>query len=808
MKMRFISSILAFAMVVSTAFPVMAAPAKGEDASMGTVIIDNVPGGAVVAYVDEGSTRMYLPIGEEVRLPEGTCVDFMSIELFYYEEEDGTDSPFINTICQKITVATSADADKAMVIPGEGVSVRGKYEVEAGETAHIKASFAKRDMDQSEEVNIDLEQSLYRTEEEAVSAKIEKIELEKRYADQKSELIEIPFSQVELTNVRFHEMDWEKGRYEDAQAGRFEYDSQTGEIRWSEPLKYGVYRMVFRVTHEGKTFETDTVSLYVGGGFNYIIPLGFYPYWKNSDKMHWAASHLAIYFSTFEGTADRLWDEIDGVLPDGIEEFGLYNYEKFDGWYINDNWELVKVPDSEKVENLASNYGLVTFYGRFKNAEGELYSVDIERLEGEGGDVTNPDKPDKPDLPGVPDTDEELKTAVDNLAQTTPPSEDAPAEEKAKFDAQVKTVADSIEKKVKAGEAVDIQVIRKMEQVLEEAYGVEVQVEDGFEAEGLLLAAGMTSYEATEDVSAVRLYKKGQIATVSNATKTSANKVTFELAARLVKMTRAAEEEITELKAPVTLTVPMPEYYIATTSDAERDVVKSGSRELDMKREGDSITFTTTKLGKFTVGAKAGSGDNNGGNNSGDNGNNNGGNNSGNNNGGNGGGRPSGGSSGGGSSRRSTGASGTWQIQDGRWWFKYTNGTYPADKWEFINSKWYYFDSQGYMVTGWQLISGKWYFLDAVNGDMATGWKLDGQDGRWYYLDEVNGDMVTGWRLINGKWYYLNDQAGETATWNYNTETSAWEYTGSAVRPFGSMYANELTPDGYRVDADGAWVTE
>ena len=33
-----------------------------------------------------------------------------------------------------------------------------------------------------------------------------------------------------------------------------------------------------------------------------------------------------------------------------------------------------------------------------------------------------------------------------------------------------------------------------------------------------------------------------------------------------------------------------------------------------------------------------------------------------------------------------------------------------------------------------------------------------------------------------------------------------WIYGGGTGRPLGSMYKNEITPDGYQTDADGAWI--
>lgn len=784
MKKRFVSSALAFVLAASLAVPAMAAQTDEEKTSMGTVVVDNVPGGAVSAYVDQDETRMYLPIGEEVELPEGTKVRFSSQSLYYYETERGADNPvYVRTECKKVTVATSQDADKAEETTGENGYVYGDYTVKAGETAHISASF-KKVVDNEDDVEINLENGVFKTEAEATGAQVESVELVK-YVDGKEVVVELPFSAVELVGARGKRIG--DPYHKDIEDGKFKYNKETGAIIWDGSLEYGYYILEFKAVYEGKTYEDVDAYIYVGAHFSHNTLLGFYPYWKDNDSQSRITAGGVSYCTTQEGTADRLWKELESMLSEResrIKEYGMYNYEVFDGWYVNDNWDLVKVADSDKVEDIVSKNGHTSLYGRFKNAEGKLYSVNIARLDGEVADDNN--KPSKPD---VPDKTEEIKDAVDKLTQTTPPAADASKEEKDEFDAQVKAVADSIEAQVKAGKDIDSKIIADMEEVLKKAYGVEVEVDDekGFKAEGLLLATGMTSYEATKDVSAVELYTKGQIATVSDATKDSKEKVKFELAARLVPKAREAAKEITSLKAPVTVTVPMPEYYIATTSDAKRDVVKSGSKELKMKLDGETITFTTTELGKFAVGVSGKDDNNNNGNR-----------------------RPSSGGGGGSSSssKKNTGASGTWEMLNGKWWFKYTDGTYPANKWEFINSKWYYFDGQGYMTTGWQLINGKWYFLDAVNGDMATGWKLDAADGRWYYLDAANGDMVTGWKQVGDKWYYLNGEANEIPTWNYNTETSAWEFAGSTLRPFGSMYADEMTPDGYRVNADGAWVTE
>lgn len=88
---------------------------------------------------------------------------------------------------------------------------------------------------------------------------------------------------------------------------------------------------------------------------------------------------------------------------------------------------------------------------------------------------------------------------------------------------------------------------------------------------------------------------------------------------------------------------------------------------------------------------------------------------------------------------------------------------------------------------------------------MKTGWYKDAQDERWYYFGE-GGAMVTGWQQIGGKWYFFNNHA-PTETWEYDRSQRMWKYkTDSTGRPYGSMYENEKTPDGYDVDHDGVRI--
>lgn len=69
-------------------------------------------------------------------------------------------------------------------------------------------------------------------------------------------------------------------------------------------------------------------------------------------------------------------------------------------------------------------------------------------------------------------------------------------------------------------------------------------------------------------------------------------------------------------------------------------------------------------------------------------------------------------------------------------------------------------------------------FTRADGTHPSNCWELI--NGKWYYFDG-EGYAMTGWQQINGIWYYLYED--------------------------GSMAAGTTTPDGYQVDASGAWIS-
>ncbi|MDF2884186.1 MAG: pcpA [Clostridiaceae bacterium] len=94
-------------------------------------------------------------------------------------------------------------------------------------------------------------------------------------------------------------------------------------------------------------------------------------------------------------------------------------------------------------------------------------------------------------------------------------------------------------------------------------------------------------------------------------------------------------------------------------------------------------------------------------------------------------------------------------------------------------------------VNGWLKNGTTWNYY--INGNLKTGWQLDGV--KWYYLN-TDGSMAAGWKQVSGYWYYLNpsgDMAANKWVGNY--------YLGAS----GAMAVSTVTPDGYYVDASGAW---
>ena len=137
-----------------------------------------------------------------------------------------------------------------------------------------------------------------------------------------------------------------------------------------------------------------------------------------------------------------------------------------------------------------------------------------------------------------------------------------------------------------------------------------------------------------------------------------------------------------------------------------------------------------------------------------------------------------------------------WIKDQGSWYFMDDKGVMFNQTWLYQGGSWYAFKSSGAMISdNWLYDNGSWYYLKD-SGSMATGWFKDG--GSWYYLNK-SGSMATGWVKDNGSWYYLKDSGAMATGWI--KDNGKWYYLASS----GNMLSNTRTPDGYYVDANGAW---
>ena len=138
----------------------------------------------------------------------------------------------------------------------------------------------------------------------------------------------------------------------------------------------------------------------------------------------------------------------------------------------------------------------------------------------------------------------------------------------------------------------------------------------------------------------------------------------------------------------------------------------------------------------------------------------------------------------------------SWINNGNGWWYQESDGTYPANTWKNINETWYHFDASGYMQTGWLNLDGTWYYLND-DGSMAKDTWIDGT----YYVDASGAWVVEGWQQNSYGWWYQRANGTYPAS-EWETINGTWYYFDAN----GYMLADKATPDGYYVDANGAWI--
>lgn len=369
------------------------------------------------------------------------------------------------------------------------------------------------------------------------------------------------------------------------------------------------------------------------------------------------------------------------------------------------------------------------------------------------------------------------------------------------------------------------------------------------------LIADTPKASPSETIRYTEVVEKDEIATPSEASKASPSEVTMSIMGYLV--------DIFQSPVPMSNDLSSEAFYVVNN-----EVYVNGSIIAAMElEEGDHLigaifdnTEKTTDIKKVILSIPPGGGnDNDNGNNdngnngNGNNGNGSNGNNENGNNGnagdpgdsggsdkdnnsgsGNGGNSGNGGSGSGGGKNPggndSSGGSGTTGENskdkpkvpdDGGTWFvnpndptdvtyKDKDGNPAPNKWIGDGEYWRHTNSESKIDHGWfKDTDGTWYLLNKEPGEnfgsAKSSWHYENQDGMWYYLSTKNAAMLKGWNQIDGKWYYFTEvNAGQTY---YGNNVTGWFFDPTKfIKPLGSMWADERTPDGYLVDKNGVWI--
>ena len=124
-----------------------------------------------------------------------------------------------------------------------------------------------------------------------------------------------------------------------------------------------------------------------------------------------------------------------------------------------------------------------------------------------------------------------------------------------------------------------------------------------------------------------------------------------------------------------------------------------------------------------------------------------------------------------------TDASGWIDTEAGRMYLK-PDGTYVTGGWLVVDEETYYMDANGIMLKDTITPDGVYVNANGERTNYKPGWVQDGEN--WRYVGKNGYYAANGWiQDTDGKWYYFNMGA--------------------------YMVADDYTPDGYYVDASGAW---
>ena len=116
---------------------------------------------------------------------------------------------------------------------------------------------------------------------------------------------------------------------------------------------------------------------------------------------------------------------------------------------------------------------------------------------------------------------------------------------------------------------------------------------------------------------------------------------------------------------------------------------------------------------------------------------------------------------------------------DGSRRYRKPDGTYVANGWLNVDDELYYMDANGVMLKDTITPDGIYVNVNGEKTSYIPGWYWD-PAGCWRYIQKNGYYMSNGWMQdTDGKWYYFNLGA--------------------------QMETDDITPDGYYVDANGVW---
>lgn len=152
-----------------------------------------------------------------------------------------------------------------------------------------------------------------------------------------------------------------------------------------------------------------------------------------------------------------------------------------------------------------------------------------------------------------------------------------------------------------------------------------------------------------------------------------------------------------------------------------------------------------------------------------------------------------------------------WEKRSGVWYYRYADGTMPADTWLVLDDVWYRFDQSGKMITGWNLVDSDLYYMDS-QGAMVTGWSKIGNTWYYFYPDSGHeapmGAAATNWQVIDGYYHYFTPQGAMQTGWI--NQAGRWYYLNTVQGNLeGAMLKGLITRNGktYFTGEDGAMMT-